>query len=172
MNCCIIGHRVVEDLDKKKLREIVLKLIKSGVDCFLFGTKSQFNDICYHVIKEFKEEFNLKFCCYVCRNETAFTKETETERVVCASLNHVDVDDVPIFDEIVRPEQILNLTRNSYIVRNKAMIDKSDCCLFYYDRKVRLKQEKIDHCQTRSGTTLAYEYAKKKLGVEKIFNVK
>lgn len=165
MNCCVIGHRVVEDLDKKKLRETVLMLIKSGVDCFLFGTKSQFNDICYHVIKEFKEEFNLKLCCYLCRNEFAFTKESEKERVVCASLNHVDINNMPLFDEIIRPNQTLNSTRNSYIVRNKAMIGNSDFCLFYYD-------ETTNYSHTSSGTACAYNYAKIKLGAERIFNIK
>lgn len=42
--------------------------------------------------------------------------------------------------------------RVSYVERNQAMINDSDYCIFYYD----------ENYQPKSGTALAYTYAKQK----------
>ena len=176
ISCCIIGHRTVEGLDVDKLRGFVDMLINKGVRIFNFGTRSVFNEICYQIISEVREKYNLKLVCYVCKSEMAFTKQTERLRVVCAELNHINVEEIPLYDEEKRPEVTFNSGKNSYLERNKVMIDESDFCLFYYNeeylpnRRKRYKRA-LSTYQPKSGTRLAYEYAVKRKGKENIFNV-
>ena len=54
-----------------------------------------------------------------------------------------------------------------YVERNQAMIDESDVCIFYYDEKYQpplRKQSRraLNDYQPKSGTRVAYEYAKRK----------
>ena len=56
--CCFIGHRKTEETEALtlELRKTVENLItEDGVDTFLFGSKSGFNDVCYTVVTELKE---------------------------------------------------------------------------------------------------------------------
>ncbi len=55
----------------------------------------------------------------------------------------------------------------SYVERNQAMINDSDLCIFYFDENYRPKEHKyFKRCftgyQSKSGTALAYNYAKQK----------
>ena len=55
----------------------------------------------------------------------------------------------------------------SYVERNQAMIDDSDYCVFYYDENYEPEMRKyskrsIGYYQPKSGTALAYSYAKQK----------
>ena len=57
--------------------------------------------------------------------------------------------------------------RASYVERNQAMIDNSDYCVFYYDEVYEPQIQKYSKksCgfyQPKSGTKLAYNYAKQK----------
>ena len=55
----------------------------------------------------------------------------------------------------------------SYVERNQAMINDSDFCIFYYDesynppKRKKSKQDLFEY-QPKSGTRLAYDYAKQK----------
>ena len=55
--CCFFGHRkinITNDLINN-LHITIKKLITEGdVDTFLFGSKSQFDDLCYQIISELK----------------------------------------------------------------------------------------------------------------------
>lgn len=55
--CCFLGHRKIENSDEleQTLYKISEHLItKENVHTFLFGSKSQFDDLCYKVITELK----------------------------------------------------------------------------------------------------------------------
>lgn len=57
--------------------------------------------------------------------------------------------------------------RASYVERNQAMINDSDFCIFYYDENYEPEMRKypkrsIGFYQPKSGTKLAYDYAKQK----------
>ena len=57
--------------------------------------------------------------------------------------------------------------RAAYIERNYAMINDSDYCLFYYNKNYLPSQRKykkrcINYYQPKSGTAIAYKYAKQK----------
>ena len=57
--------------------------------------------------------------------------------------------------------------RASYVERNQAMINDSDFCVFYYDENYqpeirKYSKRSIGYYQPKSGTALAYAYAKQK----------
>ena len=65
--CCFIGHREINMTDelKEKLRVGIERLItEESVDTFLFGSKSQFDDLCYDIVTETKKNHThiIKFC--------------------------------------------------------------------------------------------------------------
>ena len=58
--CCIFGHRVIRESEelKARLRDTIEKMIVSEkVDTFLFGSKSQFNDLCLDLVSKIKEKY-------------------------------------------------------------------------------------------------------------------
>ncbi len=64
--------------------------------------------------------------------------------------------------------------RASYVERNQAMINDSDYCIFYYDENYKPEKRKHSkrnsaYYQPKSGTKLAYNYAKKNNKI--IYNV-
>ena len=74
------------------------------------------------------------------------------------------------------PEGVENAGAASYVERNQAMINSSDICVFYYDDNylpARRKQSRraLSDYQSKSGTSIAYEYAvKKKKTIYNLFN--
>ena len=59
--CCFIGHREINVTDelKEKLREVIERLItEESVDTFLFGSKSQFDDLCWDIVTEIKKKYS------------------------------------------------------------------------------------------------------------------
>ena len=57
--CCFIGHRKIKKTAelKNNLSKIIERLItENDVDTFLFGSKSQFNDLCWELVTELKEK--------------------------------------------------------------------------------------------------------------------
>ena len=58
--CCFFGHRKIDETEelKNKLSEIIENLIvNENVDTFLFGSKSQFDDLCHKIVTELKEKY-------------------------------------------------------------------------------------------------------------------
>ena len=65
--CCFIGHRFVnysEDLHNK-IKSVIKSLLENGVYRFLFGSKSQFTDICAEIASELKKEYPFLIRVYV-----------------------------------------------------------------------------------------------------------
>lgn len=57
---CFFGHRTINETAelKSKLIEIIEKLIvDEKVDTFLFGSRSDFDDLCYDIITQLKEKY-------------------------------------------------------------------------------------------------------------------
>lgn len=58
--CCFIGHRKIEETSELKinLSKTIKKLItENKVDTFLFGSKSQFNNLCWEIVTQLKEKY-------------------------------------------------------------------------------------------------------------------
>lgn len=148
---CFIGHRriaITKELTTA-LATVIGNLIHDGTVNFLFGSHSQFDDLCYEIVSQQQKQFPQIRRVHYC---TAYENYTQ---VGCNALYEQEIDCVAA----------LTAGKNAYLMRNKAMIDDSDICVFYYDQNYLPPQRKnsnrdLTAHQPRSGTALAFQYAK------------
>lgn len=155
--CCFIGHRKIETtlVDKKCIYNFIENLIvNENVKVFLFGSKSQFNDLCYKIVSKLKE------------------KHQNIERVYVRSI-YENINDMYMqylikgYEKTVYAKRCTNAGKISYLLRNQQMIDYSDYCIFYYNEnylppKRKWARRDLFEYQPKSGTALAYHYAEQK----------
>lgn len=142
--CCFFGHRKINETDglKSNLYEIIEKLItKQNVDTFLFGSKSQFNDLCLKLVSDLKEKHPHVKRIYV-RAEYPYINDDYKKYLL------------EKYEDTYFPERALNSGRAVYVERNFEMIDKSRFCIVYYD-------EQNAPTKRKSGTKIALDYALK-----------
>ena len=152
--CCFFGHRKINEADelKNNLNRIIENLIiNEKINTFLFGSKSEFNDLCLNVVTQLKMKYPYIKRVYV-RAEYPYIDEDYKNYL----LEH--------YEETYYPEKILNAGKAAYVERNCEMIDSSSICVVYYDESYIPKRK-----NSKSGTKIAYDYAVKK-GAE-IINV-
>ena len=143
--CCFIGHREINVTDelKEKLRVVIERLIVyENIDTFLFGSKRQFDDLCYDVVTEIKK------------------KHTHIKRIfVRAEYPYIDESYVAYllksYEDTYFPKSVLGAGKASYVKRNCEMIENSRFCIVYYKEDYTPKGRK-------SGTKIAFDYAEKK----------
>lgn len=168
--CAFFGHRNVEASDNMicLLRDILKDLIVNGTIEFIFGSKSQFDTICYQVVSELKEIYpHINRISFNAPHEEVFTSQKEKEYFENVTLKLFKRKECyKLFEKAFDSENAVKAKRNAYIARNKDMIDKSDVCLFYYDENyqppLRVKSKYLYEYQPKSGTGYAYQYAKQK----------
>ena len=82
--CCFIGHRKIEKSVEltQRVRAVINDLIENkGVTTFLFGSRSEFDDLCHEIVTELqKNNPQIKRIMYTCRSEYAVKKEEKEER--------------------------------------------------------------------------------------------
>ena len=167
--CCFFGHRKIDETQelKNKLCEIIENLIvNENVDTFLFGSKSQFDDLCHKIVTELKEKYPHIRRVYV-RSAFQHIPDWYEDSLL------------EYYEETYFPEKIENSGRASYVERNQEMINKSDFCVVYYDenylppRRRNSRRDLFDY-QPKSGTAVAYDYAtaKKKTVINTFKNKK
>ncbi len=142
--CCFFGHRTINETEALKIRlcEIIEKLIvEKQVDTFLFGSKSQFNDICLELVTKYKEKYPHIKRVYV-RAEYPYIRE------------HYKKYLLESYEATYYPEKIKRSGRLVYVERNYEMIKNSHFCVIYYD-------EQKDYTRQNSGTKIAFDYALK-----------
>ena len=148
--CCFLGHRTIEASQKLKidLSRIVTKLItEENVGTFLFGSKSQFNDLCYKTVSNLKEIYPFIRRVYI-------------------RAEFPDIDDdykdflMQKYEDTYFPDCIYKSGKAVYVERNFLMIDKSDICVMYFKESYILQKNGMS--KRKSGTGIAYEYAFKK----------
>lgn len=155
--CCFVGHRKIEitdELEKRVYDYIENLIVNENVKVFLFGSKSQFDDLCYDIVSNFKEKYSGIKRVYI-RSQYEFIDESYEKYLL------------EFYEETYFPERCKGAGKISHVVRNQAMIDYSDFCLFYYDENYTPPQRKWSRrdlfaYQPKSGTALAYKYAKQK----------
>lgn len=158
--CSFFGHRKIETVNilKQELKECIEELIiKRDVKTFLFGSKSEFNDLCHSVVSDLRVKHpNIKRICYTCKSEccTLETEREEREKIYSRLLKRKIC--LLGFEEEVEHKTKYEAGRASYIERNQSMINDSDYCIFYYNKNY------TPLTKTNSGTKIAYEYAIKK----------
>ena len=166
----VFGHRNVElnDEQYEKLKEILENLIvNENAQVFLFGSRSNFDYYCHEVITKLKEKYTfLQRKRYTCRHETC-TLESEREywEGLYSKWRKREVHLLGVEEEVEHKTKWTS-GRASYVERNRAMVDDSDICIFYYDETYMPTERKYSkRCftyQPKSGTALAFGYAKQK----------
>lgn len=140
-SCCFIGHRKIENKQYiyEKLKLCIQDLIlKSNITTFLFGSRSEFNDLCRKAVTELKEIYPHITRVYV---------RAEYEFVSDDYLNYL----LSFYEETYYAEKSRNASRLVYIKRNEELIDSSNICVFYYKSSAG-----------RGGTAMAFDYAQKR----------
>ena len=156
--CSFFGHRDTPQTEelKQKVREIVERLIiEEGVDTFLFGSRSKFDELCHMVVTELKEKYpHIQRIAYLCKHESGcLAGEGKKEQCRIKELTGRDVY-VREFEDIKRSSRVNSAGRASYVERNYWMVDESDIIVF--------KLLKHDMNLNKSGTFFAHNYAKRK----------
>ena len=159
--CSFFGHRDTPQTDelKQKVREMVEHLIvEEGVDTFLFGSRSKFDELCHIVVTELKEKYpRIQRIAYLCKHETAclvgagMSLKRQTKELTGREVY------VPEYEEIKKSDRVNSAGRAAYIERNQWMVDNSNFAIFHLNTAEEKKG---------SGTTLIYEYLKRKKRVE------
>jgi uncharacterized phage-like protein YoqJ len=155
--CSFFGHRnmvATPELREKLIKTISWLITEKGVNKFLFGSKSCFDDFCQEVVKELREQYPHVRRVYV--------------RMYYPELGEWYISYIlQDFEDTYMPSRIEKAGKASYVERNQEMIDASDFCVFYYDEEYKPPMRKhskreLTSYQPNSGTKRAYEYAKKK----------
>lgn len=160
--CCFFGHRKINKTQELKntLYNTVENLIANEqVYVFLFGSKSEFDDLCHETVTQLKEKYPQIKRIYI-RAEYQYIND-EYKNFLLES-----------YEDTYFPEHIENSGRASYVERNMEMIDNSDFCVVYYEKNYlppRKKSKDLTDYQPKSGTRVAYNYAVRKK--KKIINL-
>ena len=147
MIIAFIGHRKVEDVKKLKLKinsMIENLILKNNADTFLFGSKSQFDDICYESVTELKTKYPYLRRVYV-RSANEYINNEYKDYLLS------------LYEESIFPISVRDAGRASYIRRNESMIDMCDILVVYF-----LADYKPLGNKRQSGTELAMKYAVRK----------
>ena len=143
--CCVFGHREIEKSEELRARlgDIIEELIAcEGVDTFLFGSKSRFNDLCYELVTAAKQKHPHIKRVYV-RAEYPQISE-DYRNYILQSYE----------DTYYCSEKAADCGKAAYVERNCKMIDSSRICIVYYTGQGTVGARK-------SGTEIAFKYAVK-----------
>ena len=114
-------------------------ILEEGVETFLFGSKSRFNDLCFEITTQIKKKHPHIKRIYVRAEYPYINREYK---------NYL----LKIYDETYYPKKIMRARGAVYVERNIEMIEKSRFCVFYYD-------EHNLPLNRKSGTKIAFDYA-------------
>lgn len=170
-SCCFIGHRnitITNDLKQKLKNFIRYLIVVHNVTIFLFGSRSKFDELCHIIVSTLKEEYpNIKRIAYTCKSETCLLEnERHNNKQIYYQLKQ-EYNPLLEVDEEKEYKTKYTSGKASYIERNQEMINDSDYCIFFYDDNYlpeirKYSKHSIGYYQPKSGTELAYTYAKQK----------
>ena len=139
-SCCFIGHRKIENKAYlyAQLKQCVQILItKSNITTFLFGSRSEFNDLCLEVVTELQDIYPHIKRVYV-RAEYEYISDEYNDYLLT------------FYENTYYAKKAHCANRLVYVKRNEELIDSSNICVFYY-------KNNFPH----SGTAIAFNYAQK-----------
>ncbi len=148
---CFIGHRkiAVTAALTATLTTLVQELVAAGVVNFIFGSHSQFDDLCYEIVSKQRRQ----------------SPQIQRVHYCTAYENYTKAGSNTLYEQEIDCAAALTAGKNAYVVRNQVMIDHSDICVFYYDQnylpppRKNHKRALVTH-QPHSGTAVAWQYAK------------
>ena len=154
--CCFFGHRKIKETDELKSKlynEIETLRTYKKVHTFLFGSKSQFDDLCYKIVTELKEKYPHIKRIYV-RAEFPYIDDSYKKYLLES------------YEDTYYPSKMIDAGKAAYVERNYEMINNSRYCICYYDenymppRRKNSRRDLTDY-QPKSGTGIAFDYARK-----------
>ena len=128
-------------------------MVEEGVDTFLFGSRSKFDELCHIVVTELKEKYpDIRRIVYLCKHKTACLVGAGAS--LTQKIKDITGRDVYVveYEEIKQSDRVNSAGRASYVERNQWMVDESNFVVVYYD---------IQRKSLRSGICLVYKYARK-----------
>ena len=143
MKVAIVGRRKInksQDLIDKLTKVFVELIENEGADTFLFGSQSQFDDLCYEIVTELRYKYTHIQRIWV-RAEYRYCSEDYLRRVLT------------FYEDTIYPKRVYNAGRFAYIARNEVLVDMCDVLLTYLDS--------IYKRNTASGTKMTFDYAQK-----------
>lgn len=155
--CCFFGHRkinITQPLIQRLYEVIETLILKSETYIFLFGSNSEFDDLCLKIVTKLQQDYPHIKKIYV---RASFPYIDNNYR------NYL----LREYDDTYYPRRIIDAGKASYVERNYEMIDNSNVCVIYYDETytpthTKSNRKKESSYQSKSGTRIAYEYAKRK----------
>ena len=161
--CSFFGHRDTPQTEelKQKVRETVERLIvEEGVDIFLFGSRSKFDELCHIVVTELKQKYPyIRRVAYLCKHETACLVGAGTSlRQKIKNLTGRD-EYVGEYEEIKKSDRVNSAGYACYVERNYWIVDESDFSILYLNFQEGKNGKK-------SGAYLAYQKLLKKKNVK------
>ncbi|MBE7100180.1 MAG: DUF1273 family protein [Clostridiales bacterium] len=156
-SCSFFGHRdtsQTEELKQKIMETVEQLIVEEGVDTFLFGSRSKFDELCHMVVTELKEKYpHIQRIAYLCKHETACLAGAGMSlKHQIKELTGRDMY-VAEYEDVKKSDRVNSAGRAAYVERNQWMIDESDYCVFYREM-TRFNQ--------KSGVFAAWDYAKQK----------
>ena len=155
--CCFVGHRKTEATKKliKTLTACIEELIeKDGVDTFYFGSRSQFDTLCLKTVSALQKE------------KYPFIKRINIRAEYPDITREYEEYLSGMYERSFFPKGLRGSGRAVYVERNREMIERSDVCVFYYKEdylpEAKQKNEMLAPKKTKSGTALAFDFAKRK----------
>ena len=123
MRVCFIGHRTVIKSDELigSLEQTIIDLIQKGDKTFFFGSKSQFNDLCWEIVTNLKTAYPFIKRVYV---RSIYKNIDRTYEQYLLNF----------YEETYYPDKLENVGKYAYVERNYEMIDNSTYCVFYYNK--------------------------------------
>lgn len=124
--CALTGHRVLPaNFNEKKLSEELESLIKEGYTYFYCGMAEGFDLVALKVLADLKKNYpiTIEACIPHRGQENKFSAEMKT---LYKSLIQ-ECDETSVFFE--------KYTEGCFLIRNRYMVDKSDCVYAYCKRK-------------------------------------
>ena len=156
-SCCFFGHRKIEytkELENQIYENAEKLILNENVDTFYFGSKSEFDSLCHKAVTELKEKYPEIKRVYI-RAEYPYINDSYEKYLL------------KDYEDTYFPQKVINAGRARYVERNQEMIDNSDFCIVYYRTEYkppirRNSKRNLADYQPKSGTKIAYDYAKKK----------
>ena len=117
--CCFFGHRKITETDELKSKlynEIETLITYKKVHTFLFGSKSQFDDLCYKIVTELKEKYQHIKRIYV-RAEFPYIDDSYKNYLLES------------YEDTYYPSKMIDAGKAAYVERNYEMINNSRYCI-------------------------------------------
>ena len=145
MTVAIIWHRKIDKTPElvKKVNDVLISLIENkNADTFIFGSRSEFDDLCYKIITKIKINYP-----HIKRIYAMAEYDNGGEDYRNYLLSYYEY---VFYDDSIRGAGVL-----SYVKRNQLMVNMCDVLVVYYNLKYK-------PARSNSGTKLAVEYARQR----------